>query len=304
MRIFLVLLFLFPIFAQATIPMAITFDDLTMHGALPPGSTRLEITKKILSVLKKHKITEAYGFINAGKLLEDASGREQLQLWRKAGYPLGNHTYTHPNLKKTSVEDFQKEIAANEAALKEFSGDMDWKFFRYPFLNEGESPEKRNAIRKYLSEHGYKIAQVTVDFEDWAWNDPYARCMATGDKKSIRWLKKTYLKNAEANLDRAVKLSRFVFKKDISHVLLPHVGAFDAEMLDALLTSYKKKGVKFIPLAEAQKDEIYSVDPGFTFAHGAELQYQVLKSRGIKASEAGFPALNLFPEKELERICL
>ena len=31
---------------------------------------------------------------------------------------------------------------------------------------------------------GYRIAAVTMDFSDWAYNDPYARCAAKGDAKA------------------------------------------------------------------------------------------------------------------------
>ena len=80
---------------------------------------------------------------------------------------------------------------------------MDWHYFRFPFLREGETLGKRRAIRRYLRANGYRIAQVTIDFEDWSWNEPYAYCLDKGDARSISWLKTTYLRNAVDQLERA-----------------------------------------------------------------------------------------------------
>ena len=77
-------------------------------------------------------------------------------MWRAAGHLLGNHTYSHPNLNDLSISDFKKEIDRNETLLKKLSGKTDWKYFRYPFLCEGATLEKRNGIRAYLNQKGYK----------------------------------------------------------------------------------------------------------------------------------------------------
>lgn len=45
---------------------AITIDDLPVHGDLPSGITRLDIANQIVATLNKHSIKNVYGFINAG----------------------------------------------------------------------------------------------------------------------------------------------------------------------------------------------------------------------------------------------
>ena len=45
---------------------ALTFDDLPAHGPLPPGVTRLDVAKSIISTLKAANAPQVYGFINAG----------------------------------------------------------------------------------------------------------------------------------------------------------------------------------------------------------------------------------------------
>src|SRR6187401_797286 len=77
---------------------AITFDDLPAHGPLPAGTTREDVTRKILAAFKEAKVPEVYGFINAGKLQAHPDDLKVLQLWREAGQPLGNHTLDHMSL--------------------------------------------------------------------------------------------------------------------------------------------------------------------------------------------------------------
>ena len=49
-------------------------------------------------MFKANGVPEAFGFVNAGKIAGTADGEAVLDAWRAAGYPLGNHTYSHMNL--------------------------------------------------------------------------------------------------------------------------------------------------------------------------------------------------------------
>jgi peptidoglycan/xylan/chitin deacetylase (PgdA/CDA1 family) len=284
-------------FADEKIELAITIDDLPVHGTLPKDVSRIQVADKMVSVLNKYNIPEVYGFINASKVEFQKDDLKILQLWRKVGYPLGNHTYSHMDLHKNSIKDFEDDITRNEKSLKELNGDADWKYFRYPYLREGESIEKRNAIRNFLKDKGYKIAQVTVDFEDWAWNEPYARCKDQKNSKSIAELKKSYLEHASQILDQTQKSTKYLFKRSVKNILLLHIGAFDAEMLEDLIKLYQKKGVKFISLSDAVTDDIYKIDPGVFGKWGAEFQNQILKSKNLKLKDI-WADTTVFPATE------
>lgn len=43
-------------------------------------------------------------------------------------------------------------------------------------------------------------------------------------------------------------------------MLLMHIGAFDARMMPRLLALYRHRGVRFVPLAEAERDPAYASD--------------------------------------------
>lgn len=287
-----------PASAQQKAEVAITFDDLPAHGDLPPGVTRTDVTKKILNALHAEKVPAVYGFVNGERIKDDADRKEVLKMWIDGGYPLASHTFSHPNLTDISAEEFEANIEKNEPVLKEFAGNADWHWFRYPFLHEGETLEKRDAVRVFLQKKNCRIAQVTLDFEDYAWNNPYARCTAKHDEKAIAWLKESYLKTAEEYIRLGREMAQQIYGRDIKHVLLLHVGAFDAEMLPDLLLLLKKDGFQFVSLPEAQSDPAYQTNPNFGLKYGGTLLEQIFDGRKLK-----YPTHGEKPLKELDLIC-
>jgi len=298
--------FAFGIFAAASVllpvargqEVAITFDDLPAHGPLPAGITRMEVTRKILAAFKDANVPEVYGFINAGKLQAHPEDLKVLHLWREAGQPLANHTYDHMSLNNSPLAAFEENVAKNEAMLQELMGKGDWHWLRYPYLDEGDTLEKRRAVRAYLKDHHYRIAQVSLDFEDYAWNGPYARCSDKKDQKAVAWLKESYLNTAAEYMKLGQRLSQQLFGRDIKHILLMHVGAFDAEMLPQLLAQMKQQGFKFITLEEAESDPAYKIDPDIVRKEGSPILEQLMDARKMQ-----LPPHAEKPMKELQEIC-
>ena len=277
---------------------AITVDDLPNHGDLPPGVTRLDVAKSLLATFKAKHVPSVYGFINAKRAEGNAAENDVLKAWVDAGNLLGNHTATHLDLTSHTAEQFEEEIAGNEAALQALMGGKNWHWFRYPYLHEGETLEKRHAVRKYLREHGYRVAQVTLDFEDYAWNNPYARCVAKQDEPSIEWLKSSYLETATNDIALDRKLSALLFGRDIKYVLLMHIGAFDRVMLPQLLDLFKKLGFNFVSLEEAEKDPAYQSDPDAPLKYGGTLLEQLIESKPLQ-----YPPHPDRPMAKLDAIC-
>ena len=264
---------------------AFTFDDLPVHGPLPPAESRLEVISKIIASLRDQHLPPTYGFINAVHLEGQPEHVAVLEAWRTAGNPLGNHTWSHMNLDQHSLEDFEQEILRNEPALKKSMDGEDWHWFRYPYLAEGDTVEKRAALRKFLHEHDYKIAAVTMSFGDYLWNGPYERCKTKNDVAGVQKLEASYLKAAEDSIAYYRGMSHTLYGRDIPYVLLMHVGAFDAEMLPRLLALYRSKRFEFVSLAEAERDEFYrsSVDPSLPAE--ADMLEQVMKAHGLALPE-------------------
>lgn len=200
---------------------AFTWDDLPAHSALPPGVTRVQVAADLLKAAADAK-APAFGFINGVQTEREPTSTPVLKMWRDADQPLGNHTWSHQNLKDLTPEQFAAEAARNEPMLKDLMAAEDWRWLRYPFLSEGDTPEKRLAVRAWLAANHYKIASVTMSFADYAFNEPYARCMAKGDKAAVVELEKRYLDAAAAVADRARAMSKTLYGADIPYVLLMH----------------------------------------------------------------------------------
>jgi peptidoglycan/xylan/chitin deacetylase (PgdA/CDA1 family) len=211
-----------------------------------------------VATLKAAQAPATYGFINAKGIRDAPETAEFLDIWRAAGHPLGNHTFSHMDLHTNSVEAFEQDSLANETTLKATMGSGDWHWFRYPYLREGETLEKRHAIAAFLADHGYRVAEVTLSFDDYAYNDPYVRCLAAKDSAGLDWLKESYASRAAAELTRGREEARRLYGHDIGHVMLLHVGAFQMVMLPKLMELLRDGGFDLVTLPEAQADPAYT----------------------------------------------
>jgi peptidoglycan-N-acetylglucosamine deacetylase len=284
--------------ACAAQKVAITFDDLPLNGELPAGVTRVQIARDTLEVLKKRHVPAAYGFVNARKLEGNADAAEALKLWA-AAEPVGNHTYAHMDLNANPAEAFEREIEQDEPVLELLAAkDANWHWLRYPFLREGDTVEKRRAVRAYLQAHQYRVAQVTLDWEDYMWNSAYARCVAKNDAASIAWLRSSYLNTASAYLDLGREMAKLVYGRDINHVLLLHLGAFSSTILPDALDLLEKKGFTLVTLEEAESDPAFETDPDAGSKYGGTLLEEWMDARKIK-----YPVVAEKPYKALADIC-
>ena len=278
---------------------AVTFDDLPLNGELPPGVSRAQITKDVVALLKQRHVPQVFGFVNAKKLEDSPDGAEALKLWVAAGERVGNHTYSHLDLHQNTPEAFERDLSQNEPVLELLSDHADWRWLRYPFLREGDTIEKRHAVRSYLHDHAYKIAEVTIDYEDYLWNTAYAHCAAKQDQRSMEWLTTNYLSIASDYIDGDRAMARLVYGHDINHVLLLHLGAFSSAILPQLFDLLQQKGLRLMTLEEAQSDPAYQVDPDApTSRFGGSLLEQLMDARKIP-----YPKLPAKPYKELASIC-
>jgi peptidoglycan/xylan/chitin deacetylase (PgdA/CDA1 family) len=277
---------------------ALTFDDLPAAGSLPPGENRTRIATRLAAELKAAHLEGTYGFVNAVKLENDPDAQQALHVWVDAGMNIGSHTWSHISLTENTAEAFEHEIALNEPALAEYAGTRDWHWFRYPYLWEGDTLEKRHAVRAYLHDHGYKVAQVSLDFEDYAWNDPYARCVAKGDQKAIEWLKQSYLDTAAEYIKLGREEEQIAFDREFPNVMLLHATAFSTLMVPELIDLLHKQGFQLEGLAEVERDAVYSMDPDAALKYGGTLPDQFMDSRKLP-----YPKFKPKPFNELKKLC-
>jgi len=277
---------------------ALTFDDLPAAGSLPPGQNRTTIATALGAALKASHLEGTYGFVIGSELDNDPDAQEALRVWLSAGMNIGSHTWSHMSLTTNTAEAFEDGIALNEPVLAQYGEVRDWRWFRYPFLWEGDTLEKRHAVRSYLRERGYRVAQVTIDFEDYAWNDAYGRCSGQQDTTALAWLKQSYLENAAEYIRLGREEEQIAFGHDIPNVMLLHATAFTTVMLPDLVDLLHKQGFRFESLAEVERDPVYSRDPDAALRYGGTLPDQFMDARRLP-----YPAFKPKPFEQLKSLC-
>lgn len=203
---------------------AITVDDLPSHGTTVNQFDRLTIAKNFVELFCTSKLPPITGFANFGLLEKDKKNEEIIKGWIMSGNFLGNHTYSHFDLREINQFDFIADIEKNERAMRRHVGMSKYKFFRYPYLLEGDTKEKLNYIKEYLQKNNYKVAPVTIDFLDFLWNDPVCKCLSRGDNHGITFLKEVYVATAIQKIISSRDISIRIFGRNIKQVMLIHIG--------------------------------------------------------------------------------
>jgi peptidoglycan/xylan/chitin deacetylase (PgdA/CDA1 family) len=264
---------------------ALTFDDLPSHSPLPLGTTRVKIASEIIAALKAAHTPPVYGFVNGLRLKNDPLSAPVLEMWRDAGYLLGNHTYSHYSLSHRTLDAWTADTVKNEAVIAPLMAGQDWHWLRFPHSDEGDTLQKHVEARAWLARHGYKVASVTMSFDDYLWNDAYPRCVARHDAKAIKRLETAFLSAAELSLAFYHNLSMQLYGRDIPYVLVMHLGAFDARMLPRLLAMYQAKGVTFVSLQDAERDPFYAGDVDPSLPAGPVDLEQAMVAKGVSYVE-------------------
>ncbi len=277
---------------------ALTFDDVPAAGGLHLDETRVGIVTRLIDELKANHLHGIYGFVNGDGIGEDPDLQQALHLWLAAGMNIGNHTFSHPALDDTAAENYIHDIAADEPTLREYDPAGDWHWFRYPYLEEGNTSQKREAVRGWLLGNGYRIAQVTLNFQDDDWDDPYGRCLAKHDQAGIQWLEQSYMENAAEFIRMGREEQIVAFGHEIPNVLLLHETDFTTLMLPRLMKLLHSQGFHFAPISKVERDPVYAFDSYEALPGGGSLTNQVLN-----AYHRSYPPFKPEPVEKLERLC-
>lgn len=274
---------------------SITIDDMDLNGNDTPKLSLDERNTAILAALRKHRELKAAVFV-CGMRVDNVQGKKHLLEWDEAGHLIANHSYSHWFYPKTEFEKFSQDIIKGEAVisgLKNFQ-----KFFRFPYLKEGNTTEKRDKIRAFLNERYYRMGYVTIDTSEWAIDARLRKRLNENPNADLTAYRDFYLEHIWERAQFYDQLARKVTGgKPVRHTLLIHHNLVAALFLDDLLRMFEKKGWKLIDAERAFKDSVFKKFPNVVPA-GESIIWSLAKESGKFENELRYPAEDERYEKE------
>ena len=147
---------------------SLSFDDAPRKSSFFSGEQR---SKKLVEALKKSNVERVAFYVNTSKMNKE--GAKRIKFYAKNGHLIGNHTHTHPMLNNVDLYDYIRDIREAHRILEPLDGFE--RLFRFPYLREGNTVEKRDRVREDLDRLGYKNGYVTVNNYDWAMEELFQK---------------------------------------------------------------------------------------------------------------------------------
>jgi len=255
---------------------AMTIDDFNWNRSIKFSPD--ESNRAILEALRTHGGLKAALFV-AGKNVESDKGKELLREWDRAGHLIGNHSFSHKYLNNSKVTPkiYTADILKCEEVIKTFSHFQ--KHFRFPYLKEGDTAAKRDAVRTFLKQRGYRVGHVTIDASDWAIDDRLNARLSKDPAADLKPYRDFYLSHMWERSLYYDGLARTVLGRSVKHTILMHFNLLNALFLGDLLDMFTSRGWKLIDAEEAFKDRVFSAAPNVVPA-GESIIWALAKETG------------------------
>lgn len=269
---------------------ALTFDDLPALTILQDQAYVDYLNAAIVWKLHRAHVP-AIGFVNEGKIAE--LNREHqtanLERWLDARLELGNHTYSHSSLNEVGAGAYIEDIVRGEKITKRLlaSHGQQMRYFRSPYLETGKTLKIKTEVMNWLGTHGYQMAPVTIDPDDWEFAEPYDDAIARKDLPAQRRIRTQYLSFMSARIAWAQASSRKLFGRGIAQVMLLHCTRLNADTLDDVLKILRRAHLKPVSLAKALQDPAYRQPDKYVGPDGIDWLERWAEARGIDLPEAG-----------------
>ena len=235
----------------------------------------MEVNDKLIAAFRARRIPVS-GFVIQKNVEElGPEGAHILEAWRRAGFDLGNHTYSHADFNDLSIERMKDEIVRGEAGISR-------RVFRFPFNHTGDTQAKHDAIAEFLAQRGYSLAACTIDTSDYVFSAVYVRMLQLGDRAGARRLEREYLSYSAAEIDYYARLNMQALGYEPAEIMLLHDNPLNAATASKVLELFIERGYRFVSLAQAQYDAAYGRPDKYVTQYGPMWGYRWAKERGIK----------------------
>ena len=208
----------------------------------------------------------------------DPKRNELIRQWGLAGHQIGNHTATHPDFDRVSLADYEQEMLACDAAIRGMPGFT--PRFRFPYLKEGNTAEKRDRFRAFLDSKSYQSGPVSVDTSDWYYSQRLSGRLKRDPNANMLPYRDAYLRHLYDRAQYYDGLSRTVLGRSVAHVMLLHHNLINALFLRDVMQQFRDRGWTLIDSEVAFRDPVYGMRPD-TLPAGESILWALAQLKGV-----------------------
>ena len=248
---------------------ALSFDDVPrlQGGFMTPDERAIAL----IAGLHQAGVEQAGFFVTTGNLNHayGKGGEARIRAYAAAGHVIGNHSHSHTWLWNGDVAAYIADLDKAEAWLAGKPGKRPW--YRFPYLDEGRDPARRDALRAALAERGLFNAYVTVDNYDWAIDGLARTAMENGVQMDLQALSDLFVETIVQTADFNDRIARETLGRSPAHVLLLHETDLAALFIVDLVEGLKAAGWTIITMDEAYRDPIARIEPDTVYLGGGRV---------------------------------
>src|SRR5712664_3296845 len=254
--------------------LALTLDDPTL--SLGSVLKWQEANSRILKAIFEKNVRAAL-FV-CGMRVDEADGAKLLSAWDQAGHLICSHSYSHKLYgEQTSYADFAVDFLKNEKVIAPYRNRT--ALFRYPFLKEGDTADKRDRFSVLLKESRYRVNHVTINDSAWYVSQRFVDRLSKQPKAPIAPYRDYLIAHL---LDRAAfyrQLALDVLGRDIRHTLLMHFNPLNGFVLPDVMNAFDAAGWEWIDASLPFEDPVFRSQPQ-TVPAGESLVWALAKETG------------------------
>jgi peptidoglycan/xylan/chitin deacetylase (PgdA/CDA1 family) len=253
---------------------ALTFDD----GPNMADKIGLSPADRNAAILRQLAEAHLKSILFIARTDADTKRNDLIRQWGIEGHQIGNHTATHPDFDKVSLADFEQDLLTCEKAIRDMPGFI--RRFRFPYLKEGDTVQKRDGFRAFLDSNTYKTGPVSVDASDWYYSQRLSARLKTDPNADALPYRDAYLRHLYNRAQYYDGLSHTVLGRSVAHVLLLHHNLINALFLKDVIQMFRDKGWTLIDSETAFQDPVYAMRPDILPA-GESILWALAKQKGI-----------------------
>jgi peptidoglycan-N-acetylglucosamine deacetylase len=253
---------------------ALTFDD----GPNMDDEIGLSPADRNAAILKQLADAHLKSILFVTRTDVGPKRNELIRQWSVQGNEIGNHTATHPDFDEVSLANYEQELLTCENAIQNFPGFT--RRFRFPYLKEGNTVEKRDGFRAFLDAHAYKSGAVSIDASDWYYSQRLSARLNDHPNADKMPYRAAYLRHLYDRAQYYDGLSRRLLGRSVAHVLLLHHNLINALFLSDVIHMFRDKGWTLIDSEVAFKEPVYAMRPN-TLPAGESILWALAKEKGV-----------------------